>query len=233
MTTVNFQELFMPNTLSLERLEKIREVYLSTPSIRTAAKTVGVSRQTVRRYIVEQEGWNRAIERRYEQAGALKLCPVPTMAVSYKNMDWSFLDRLFEKMRLPGENLDFEKHIRTMTDEISVELGASGSASDLLRLETAVMEFLSYRRFMIKAVQAEECDFKSMDHCARTVERWRNIADRALTQVRQIFRELEIKNRKVLPSIGAKGNLFVGPTQINLNQSDNADVITNRHSQTS
>ncbi|MBK9038336.1 MAG: hypothetical protein IPL83_04105 [Bdellovibrionales bacterium] len=133
-------------------------------------------------------------------------------------MDWTFLNKLIEKTKLTGENLHFEKHIPPLVVELASELGVARCASDLLRLEMAVMEYLSYCRFMLMTVRAEECTYKSMDQCARTVERWRNIADRSLTQVRQIFRELEIKNRKVQPP--SAGNFFVGPTQINLSPTD-------------
>jgi len=140
---------------------------------------------------------------------------VPISEQSYREMDWGFLEKLFERLSLTGDNLDFEKHIRSLVKELATELNVSGSASAFLLVETAIMEFMSYRRFTIKALQAEEYQHKSADHCSRTVERWRNMADRSLTQVRHIFKELELKHRRTSSPTEANA-LFVGPTQINV-----------------
>jgi hypothetical protein len=204
----------MPNYLKPDQLQAVREAYLATTCIRASAKATGVSRRTVRRYLA-LEDWNAQIEARYERAGMLRHSPVPVTPASYAQMDWSFIEKLFERMAATGENLHFKKHIRTLIEEAAREIGTEQSAVDTLRLETAFLEYLNYRKFSMQAITGNEGQYRSMAEYARTVERWRNMADRALTQVRHIIRELEIKHRKTV-SVTRAGSIFVGPTQINL-----------------
>ena len=87
-------------------------------------------------------------------------------------------------------------------------------------METAFLELMSYRKFTMQAVASNEGQFKSVGEYARVAEKCRDMADQALTQFRQIIRELETKHRKTI-STDPGTSVFVGPTQINVGHAKN------------
>ena len=202
----------MSNTVSVEKREKIIEALLARRSIKGVVRDLKVGRNTVRR-IMASEG--------------IELCPIvlpPSAPSPDKNKNWaldfSFLEKLFEQSKKCGENLKFQEHISKLASSIAEELGVRGSAIDQLRLETAISEYLNYRRYFFCSLKASDASYagpfaKTHEKLVKATLGWTAASQKSLEVCNRILRDLEVKYRKRFPSFGS-GNCFISNPNINL-----------------
>lgn len=193
----------MARTLPTHQKDQVRLAFTELGSIREVAKRCGCSRNTVRR-LLRSEGL-LPLHTQPEQ-------PSLTIDPTLEAVDFILLEKLFELGRGNGENLSFEKHIKSITQGIAREIGISG-VTDQLRLESAMLQYICHRRFYLKSLTASEAAYtgpfqKSHEKHARAVREWVDASHKALDQWSKLIRELEIKYGKRAPNYG-KGNVFV------------------------
>jgi len=207
----------MPRTRQETIKDQVRSAFLETGSIKRAAKLAGASRNAAKRFLRE-EGLT---------AARTTTTPVPcehavapnSASVKLWAVDFSLLEKLFETGRERLENLSFTDHIRRIAEAMARELNVSNTV-DQIRLETAVAEYLIYRRFYMKSLDATDANYegpfvKRHDKLARAVVSWVGVSSQALGNFLRLIRELELRNQKAALNLG-RGNTFVGQQQINV-----------------
>jgi hypothetical protein len=139
----------MPNHLSASNKEDIASLFLTCRSIKAVTRKLGFSRNTVRSVV-------RSL------SSALTTTPIPPSelakepeeGISLDALDFSLLERMFEAGRGSGsEPLEFEKHIKKIAVSIAKEMGIRGTL-DQVRLETALAQYIVYRRFYFRSLEA-------------------------------------------------------------------------------
>ena len=89
----------------------IRQVFIEVGSIKAVVRETGCSRNTVRK-LLRAEGLTAISAPAHAMAEKAKDRPV-------SELDFKFLERLFELGKGSGENADFEKHIKTLVLELA------------------------------------------------------------------------------------------------------------------
>jgi hypothetical protein len=94
---------------------------------------------------------------------------------------------------------------------------------DISRLEMAICEYVQYRRFLFRSLDASDKDYcgplaKSQDKLAKTALKWVEASGRAFDNFNRVCRELEVKYGKRGPDLpGRQTSVFVQQNQqINL-----------------
>lgn len=125
----------MSKSLDQSLRATIRQIFIEVGSINAVVRETGCSRNTVRKLL---------------RADGLTAISAPSHAMSEKAkdrpLDFQFLERLFELGKGSGENADFEQHIKTLELELAGELEVKAK-TDILRVESAIFQFIIYRRF--------------------------------------------------------------------------------------
>lgn len=210
----------MARKLSTGASESLTRIFLEHGSIRYAARVAGVSRNAARRFLRAQ-GLFSVLDRELGGKEPIK-CGLSESQTSLWALDFSVLEKLFELGKDKLENLSFTQHIRRITETLANELKVS-TAADQLRLESAVGEYLLYRRFYLKSLSATDALYegpflKRHEKLARAVLCWTDASTKALTNFFRLIRELEARNKPNTPSLGC-GNLIVQQQQINMSAS--------------
>lgn len=207
----------MARTLSASVQDEIRTSFLACGSIKRAAKDARVSRNAARNHL-RSEGLS------VSPPTGQKLIEAPitesdTPKLTLWALDFSLLEQLFQRGKNNLENLSFTEHITKITQSLAHEHNVV-TATDQLRLETAVAEYILYRRFFLMSLNASGAEYvgpflKSHDKRAKAVVSWTEASQKALSNFLRLIRELEIKNRQPHATCG-KNTVFVANQQINL-----------------
>lgn len=202
----------MAHTLCVDDQDKIRNLFLTGSSIKAVSRALGFSKNTIKK-LIRAEGLATRMS-----PIAPALAPVAT-APEFNPIDFSLLEKLFEMGREPGENLDFQKHVKAIAVSMSAELGVKGTI-DKIRLETAIFQYIAYRRFYFKSLTCSDKSYlgplsKAHEKLAKAVHGWVDASNKALDQFSRLTRELEVKYGKRVPDLG-RGNVFVQNQQVNV-----------------
>lgn len=202
----------MANTLSQIEKDNIREAYSITGSLKATAKASECSRNSVRRYL-KSEGLYSSTAVAVTPSLADKIEP------KLQPLDFSFLEKMVEASRQPGDPITYNNHIQKMTKAFAEEIGVSG-AVDTIRLENAIFQYVVFRRFYICSLEASDKQYigpftKAHDKLVKAVATWTQLSNQALDQFNRLIRELEIKNGKRSPEVH-RSNVFVQNQQVNV-----------------
>jgi hypothetical protein len=211
----------MPNQLTKSARDDIQSLFASCRSIKAVARQLGFSRNTVRS-VLRVAG--------ITVPEPLKIDPGEKKDAEHgfalDALDFSLLERMFEAGRSPGgEPLEFEKHIKKLAIGIAKEMGIRGTL-DQVRLETALAQYIVYRRFYFRSLEASDKSYigpfsKSYEKTAKAVNHWVQNSRLALEQCWDLFRELEVKYGKRFPE--SRGtNIFVTQQQLHVS----GDAVT-------
>jgi hypothetical protein len=134
-------------------------------------------------------------------------------------LDFSLIEQIFDLSKDLGESLEFKKHIRKLVQSIADELRMVG-AIDQIKLETAILEYISYRKFYFKSLNATEERYvgpytKLHDKQVKAALGWKEMSLKALNIYLKNMRELEIKYGLLRPNYG-QGNTFINQQEVNL-----------------
>ena len=205
------------HTVRKEVEAQVIELYSSSGSILQTARQAGVCRNTVRR-ILRVSGLTH--HPKADMSVQVPFSANPTaVPPSAPAMDFQFIERLFDLGKDHAENVDFKRQIIVMANAMAAELGINGNAVDLLRLETAVLEYLTYRRFYLKSLTATQASYqgpyaKVHDKLARAVDRWTSASQKSLQNFTAIIKDIEIKHRIRIPQSG--NSVFFTQNAVNL-----------------
>lgn len=202
----------MANAITQQEKDQIREIYQLTGSLKAAARASQCGRNTVRRYL-KAEGLYLAGEPNMQLKRESSLTP------QMEALDFSFLEKMVESSRRPGDPITYESHIKKMVAAFSKELGITG-AIDQVRLENAIFQYIVFRRFYVRSLEASDKQYcgplaKVHEKLVRSISTWVNLSNQALDQFNRLLRELEIKYHKRGPDLG-KGNVFIQNMQTNV-----------------
>ena len=196
------------NRLSETKAEEIKKNFQDGFSISESARKLGISRNTVRRHLREAGmAYNNAPE---------------VLAVNSKEMitDFKFplLERMFEAGKVVGENLAFKEEVIEIAKIHARELAIT-SYVDLIELEHAMMEWITYRRYYFKTIKASDDAYdgpyhKAYDKVVKASRGWRAMADKSLSNYERIIRQLEVKCGRVRADLG-RGNIFINHQEVN------------------
>lgn len=186
----------MAHKLSSNEEDQIKNLFLNGRSIKSVARELGFSKNTVKR-ILREDGLS------CNNLPGLPQLPQDGPVPELEEIDFSLLEKLFEQGRKPGENLDFQTHIRAIADSISREIGIKGTI-DKIRLESAITQYIAFRRFYMKSLSCSDKCYagpfgKSHEKLARAVSSWVDASNKALDQYNRLIRELEFKYNKRVP----------------------------------
>ncbi|MBX3040933.1 MAG: hypothetical protein KF789_09535 [Bdellovibrionaceae bacterium] len=195
----------------------IRQIFIEVGSIKAVVRETGCSRNTVRK-LLRAEGLTAISAPSHAMAEKAK-----DRAVS--ELDFKFLERLFELGKGSGENADFEQHIKTLVLELAGELEVKAK-TDILRLESAIFQFIIYRRFYFLSLQVGDKRYdgpfsRSHERQANAVMRWVEASNKAFDQFNKLIRELEVKSGKRLPYWGGQ-SLVLAQTSVQIKNGDRA-----------
>ena len=138
----------MANTITQQEKDQIREVYQATGSLKAAARATQCGRNTVRRHL-KAEGIYR-----YGQPQTQLKCE-SELTPQMESLDFSFLEKMVEASRRPGDPITYDSHIKKMVAAFSKELGITG-AIDQVRLENAIFQYIVFRRFYVRSLEASD-----------------------------------------------------------------------------
>lgn len=206
----------MANALSASIQEAIRQAFLEGGSIKAAARTTGCSRNTVRK-LLRSEGLSTVSH------SATVAIDLPERPKPISELDYRFLERLFELGKSNGENADFEKQIKAMVQELATELDVK-SKTDILRLEGAIFQFIIYRRFYFQSLHTGDKRYsgsfeRSHEKQAAAVIKWVEVSNKAFDQFNKLIRELEVNSGKRLPYWGGQ-NLVVTQASLKISRTE-------------
>ena len=207
----------MPISLSGSKKDDLRHLFTQTGSIRAVAKASGLSRNTVRKTL-RREGLSTSMPPRLHSAPVANLS-VSGASAQIESLDLMLLDKLFALVGEPEGAKDFTKQIRSLALEIGEQFGVRGRA-DTLRLEGAVVNYITWRRFLFRSLEASDKQYcgplmKQHEKLAMAVDRWTSASNKAFDQMNRILREFEIKSGQRAPDLG-RNNVFVANQQVNL-----------------
>lgn len=206
----------MANRLTQLEKDKIREAYSNTGSLKAASRASDCSRNTVRRYLKAEGLYSAAVTSELVNMAA-KVEP------KLESLDFSFLEKMVEASRQPGDPITFKDHISQMAKVFGKEIGVKG-AVDTIRLENAIFQYIVFRRFYICSLEASDKQYigpftKAHDKLAKAVATWVQLSNQALEQFNRLIRELEVKYGKRLPEVH-RPNVFVQHQQVNVGVQD-------------
>jgi len=176
----------MANNLKPMVKAQVIQLFQSTGSISQTTRDAGVSRNTVRKVI-------RSMEPDHCVASAA----TDVQKKSHK-LDFSLLEKLFDNSRQPGDNLDFQKHLRQIADHFADELQTRESAVDTIRLESAILEYIAYRQSFFRAFTAANGNYagayaNAHDKVAKAARNWMATAQKSFENFNLVIQSLEIK----------------------------------------
>jgi len=195
----------MANSLSVETKQEAKIIYLKTRSIKQTAKTINISRNTLRRLLRSENLINQ-----------LKPQPFRNNQGKNVNLDFRLLEKFFEMGKDNAENLQFVAHVKAVTDAIAEELEVR-SPLGLFLLDTAMTEWIVYRRYFIRCFKASDAQYsgpyaRHHEKVAKANLRWAEAGQRALNNFLRIIRDLEIKRAKGTDF--QTQNIFVGQNAV-------------------
>lgn len=197
----------MANTLRLEQKAEIKSLYMTCRNIRLVARSLSVSRNTVRR-LLRDDGLTLIAPTKRE---------VPISTSKLAEIDFSFLKRIFDLSEGSPDSAAFEALVTRLSSQLKSEIGIETTA-DQLRLELAMSQFILFRRYFMRSLQCSDKSYsgtftRSHDKLALAIDRWTMASHRALEVCVRLIRELEVRYGKAIPEMKS-GNIHV--TQNNL-----------------
>lgn len=209
----------MANKLKQEEKDKIREAYSVTGSLKAAARASECSRNTVRRYLKSEGLYKPMLDTAIPRL-------IDKIEPKLQPLDFSFLEKMVEASRQPGDPITYKNHIQKMTKAFIEEIGVSG-AVDTIRLENAIFQYIVFRRFYICSLEASDKQYlgpftKAHDKLVKAVATWTQLSNQALDQFNRLIRELEIKYGKRSPEIH-RSSVFVQNQQVNVGVQEKVD----------
>ncbi len=210
----------MANKLDEEKQNEIFSKYLETASVKATAQATGVARNSVRS-VLRSQGFNT------DKTAVAEKLPAPLAKDHVKRcfadtkfIDFSFVEKIFDLSKGDGENLNFKEHILSMVNAIVEEVGIFG-ALDQIKLETAMLEYIRYRRFYLASLNVSEKQYvgpysKLHDKQAKAANQWAEASQKALAIFTRNIRELEIKHGLFGPNYGRGNTTFINNQEINV-----------------
>ena len=180
--------------------------YRQTHSIRQSAKIAGASRNAAKRFLRTQ--------------GLFPLSTVCRETVGkqsiLKSLNFSILEEFFKLGRERLENLEFVAHVKTLAESIANDL-CIVRVTDQLKLEMAMYEWISYRKYSFNGLHATSESYesplkRSHEKLVRAVQIWSDISQKSLCNFLRLLKEIEISNLRLSQ---AHGNVYIN-SQINM-----------------
>lgn len=187
----------MANSVKPWLKEDLRQRYLSGESIKSIVKTLGISRNAIRRLIKSEGLVPTTVKKPQPMTSAV---PVAEL----EKLDLKLLEKIYARSNEPGRDKDFENQIKSIATDIAAELGVRGRVSSM-RLELALTQYVLYRRFFVQSMETSDKQYagpysKFHDRQAKATVAWVDASHKALTQLNGLLRELEVTGGRRGPS---------------------------------
>lgn len=198
--------------------EEVKLGYLKTGSIRATVRATGRGRNTVRRLLKESGIYKDSLQVKNPTRSSLE----HTMRSQLSR--YSSLTELLGKTATEDAlSEEFKKYLCELESNLHSYFGID-SEIDKMRLEIAILQFITYRRFYMRSIEASQkypigrFVKKDQKHI-REIKEWTDVADKALHRFNQLMRELEVRYGKRSPELPRTG-LFVQNQLVNLGIAD-------------
>jgi hypothetical protein len=201
----------MARSLPPEVQHEIKTLFLSSGSIKAVTRSTKVSRNAVRR-LLRSEGicGHTVMTTSNPTLPPVKSSPEKRLEI----IRFSQLEKLFELGKHPGENLEFKKHIMATVEMMAKEFGIEDNTVDVMKLEFAIFQWISFRRFYLMSIEASDKNYcgpfsKAHEKLAKATLRWVDCYQRSSDSFLKIVRDLELKYGRRADCQYGSNNIFV------------------------